>query len=261
MGLVVSFRGLVRAGVRAGRALGAGCSEPCLGALEASPPLGTGSGLSSEPGLTGRRDLCPRAEHRVEERAAVPRERAARRPGVLAVAPGPRTRGPPPGHGAGAGRPAARQGEGAGTPGGRGRPGEGDARGTGTPGEQGRPGPHHSPGGQGRPGDGDARGLRHSPRGQGRPGDRDARGPATRPRSRARTLHLANTVMLARLRARAEFTGAGVPPCFLPGDTGCRLQGPRCTQCEVPRAHVPSCRPAFRVPSYHRLSRNLLQFR
>lgn len=143
----------------------------------------------------------------------------------------------------------------------RGHPGDGDARGTGTPGEQGRPGPRHSAGGQGRPGDGDARGLRHSPRGRGRPGDGDARGPATRPRSHARTLHLANTVMLAQLRARAEFTGAGVPPCFLPGDTGCRLQGPCCTQCEVPRAHVPSCRPAFRVPSYHCLSRNLLQFR
>lgn len=113
---------------------------------------------------------------------------------------------------------------------------------------------------RGHPGDGDARG-RGMPGGRGRPGDGDARGPATRPRSRARTLHLANTVMLARLRARAEFTGAGVPPCFLPGDTGCRLQGPCCTQCEVPRAHVPSCRPAFRVPSYHCLSRNLLQFR
>lgn len=55
---------------------------------------------------------------------------------------------------------------------------------------------------------------------------RAPRAPATR------ALHPVNTVMLARLRASAGFMGAGVPPCFLPGDMRRRLQGARCIQRE-----------------------------
>ncbi|XP_039696163.1 ubiquitin carboxyl-terminal hydrolase 31 isoform X2 [Pteropus medius] len=49
-----------------------------------------------------------RSEHRVEERAAVPGERAARRPGIPAVAPGPSPRRPPSRREAG--RPASGEG-------------------------------------------------------------------------------------------------------------------------------------------------------
>lgn len=152
-GLVVSFRGLVRAGVRAGRALGAGCSEPCLGALEASRAAVIcvpAQSIVSKNALQYRGS----AQHDAQEFLLWLLDRVHE---DLHQAAAQGQGGPPPAKVRARGHPGDGDARGTGTPGapplawGTGTPGGWRhpgapplAPGTGTPGGRGCPGPRHS---------------------------------------------------------------------------------------------------------------------